>query len=530
VNAKTDASSGDVGTQLMLGHLPALLVGQGRNALVVGLGSGMTAGAILRHTNIQSVTVAEISPEVAQAARCFTNFNDNVFANPRFHLVIEDAKSFLKTTPEKFDIIVSEPSNPWMAGVASVFTMEYYQSCADRLATNGVMACWVQIYETSDKTLQTVIKTFTSVFPHSSIWRAQQGDLILVGSREDRAFDEEAIVTRISDPRILGDLERGELGEKLTFLSREVVSPVNTHFLPPDNTPIHSDYFPILEDLSQVGFFTGGVSTFYDAFDEAKLARGNTILAKYLKKHPATEGDYKRMAAQIVDNAFGDQNLGLRVVQHWANINTNSTLPLELLERTGTTRPTALTEEIRLLPKHAWLLEQGKRDIASLHFYERVLMRAYRLKRNAFYIPDTRPLREVLDLLLERDPQNRRVFELHLAELAWDQGDDAAAHQYGISGLNPDSAKSKPFLFILDELAPRQVLTDLIESALSSGQLKQAAKLADLATTRKFLTPGEFYFAPLDLALRKTTAAIQAATAPAATPSEMNLPARGAAQ
>jgi hypothetical protein len=282
--------------------------------------------------------------------------------------------------------------------------------------------------------------------------------------------------------------------------------------------------------MSQVGFFTGGTATFYDAFDEAKSARGDTLLARYVKKHPLTESDYKHIAAQIVDNAFGDQNLGLRVIQHWANINTNSTLPLELLERTGATRPTALAEEIRLLPKHAWLLEQGKRDIASLHFYERVLMRAYRLKRNAFHLPETQHLREVLDLLVERDPQNRRVFELHLAELAWDSGDDAKAHDYGISGLNPDTAKTKPYRFILDELAPRQVITDLIESALASGQLKQAAKLADLATTRKFLTPGEYYFAPLDLALRKTTAAIQAATAAPAAGAELNLPARGAGQ
>jgi hypothetical protein len=513
VNAKVDASSGDTGSQLMVGHLPALLHTSATNALVIGLGSGMTPGAVLRHTNILSVSAVEISPEVAEAAHYFSKFNDNLFANPRFHLTIEDAKSFLKTTPDKYDIIVNEPSNPWMAGVASVFTLEYYQSCAERLAKGGVIASWVQIYETSDEALQTVIKTFTTVFPYSSIWRAQQGDLILIGSLEPREFDAEKMVERIGDPRVANDLDRGRLGDKYSFLSRQIISSANARFAAPDNTPLHSDYFPTLEYLAQVGFFIGGTASFYEPLDESKSPRGNTLAAAYIKKHPLTDADSQRIAATIVDGALGDADLGFRFIQRWAAMNTNSTLPLELLERAGATRSTPIAEEIRLLPKHAWLLEQGKRDIAALHFYERILMRAYRLKRSVFYLPDTSALHEVLDVLMERDPMNRRVWELNLAELAWDRGDDATATQYGISGLNPDTSKTKPYLFTLDELAPREVIADLIESALGSGQLKQAAKLADLATEHKFLGSGELYFAPLDLALRKTAAAIQAVSA-----------------
>jgi hypothetical protein len=160
-------------------------------------------------------------------------------------------------------------------------------------------------------------------------------------------------------------------------------------------------------------------------------------------------------------------------------------------------------------------MEQGRRDIAALHFYERVLMRAYRMKRSVFYVPDSARLQEVLALLLERDPTNRRVFNLHLAELAWDRGDDVVAMRYGMAGLDPDTQKSGRYVFTLDELAPRQVLTDLIEISLREGKLKQAQTLADMARAGKLLAAGEFYFAPLDLACRKTAAAVEAvSTAP----------------
>ena len=194
-------------------------------------GQRTTSGAILRHTNIFSLQVVEISPEVLQGAHLFTNFNDNVFANPRFHVTIEDAKSFLKTTTQKFDFIVSEPSNPWMAGVAAVFSLEYYQSCADRLVKGGTMVQWVQNYETSDRTLQTVIKTFSAVFPFVSIWRAQPGDLILVGNTEPTHIDIDAFVERMRVYRIGRDLARGGCSEPLALLSRHIISPSNGAFI-----------------------------------------------------------------------------------------------------------------------------------------------------------------------------------------------------------------------------------------------------------------------------------------------------------
>ena len=516
VNGKVDASSGDEGTQLMLGHLPCLLNTKATNALVVGLGSGMTCGAILRHTNILSLQAVEISPEVVQAAHLFTNFNDNVFANPRLHVAIEDAKSFLKTTDRKFDMIISEPSNPWMAGVAAVFSLEYYQSCADRLAKGGTMVQWVQTYETSDLTLRTVIKTFSAVFPFVSIWRGQSGDIILVGTTELPATDIEALVARIRDPRVGRDMARGGFSEPLAFLSREIISPRNGAFLARPEDIVHSDFYPTLDYSAQLGFFVGQSASIHEQCDETKSARPQTLLGEYLRTVPLKPEEFRAAAGAVVDLQFADAALIYSLVQRWALVETNSTLPLEMLERLTPNRPAALTEELRLLPRHSWLLQQGKVDIAALHFYERVLMRAYRIKRSVFYVPDTTALQETLGLLLDRDPKNRRVFNLHLAELAWDRGDDAVAMRYGFAGLDPDTEKTGPFVFTLDELAPRQVLTDLIESSLRDGRIKQAVTFANMALAGKLLVEGEYYFAPLDLACRKANAAAETAFTPPA--------------
>jgi spermidine synthase len=512
VNGKVDASSGDEGTQLMLGHLPCLLNTKATNALVVGLGSGMTSGAILRHTNIASVQVVEISREVVEAAHLFTNYNDHVFANPRFHVSVEDAKSFLKTTDRKFDVIVSEPSNPWMAGVAGVFSLEYYQDCADRLSKSGMMVQWVQAYETSDRTFQTVVKTLSAVFPFVSIWRSQAGDLILVGTTERRQPDVDAFTARMHDARVAQDLARAGFSEPIAFLSREIISPSNGAFLAGPQDVVHSDYYPTLDYSAQVGFFVGENARIHELCDETKSTRAQTLLGEYLQKHPLRPDDLRAAARAVVDQQFADMGLIYSLIQRWAKIETNSTLPLEMMERLMPTRPSALTEELRLLPRHSWLLAQGKVDIAALHFYERVLMRAYRAKRSIFNVPDSGPLEEVLGVLLERDPINRRVFNLHMAELAWDRGDDSSALRYGLAGLDPDTTRNGAYLFTLDEFAPRQVATDLIETSLRTGQVKQAQALADMARMGKLLVSGEYYYAPLDLACRKAAAAGEAPT------------------
>jgi len=222
--------------------------------------------------------------------------------------------------------------------------------------------------------------------------------------------------------------------------------------------------------------------------------------------HPPGEEDFRRISRVSLDGQMQDARLTLSLMQRWAEISTNTTLPLEMIERLNVTRSIAAAEELRLAPKHRWLIEQARTDIAVLQFYERVLMRSYRANRTIFYVPNTTKLEEVLGILLERDPHNRRIYNLHFSELAWDKGDDQACMRFGAIGFNPDVSKGGPLQFALDELAPRQTLCNMIDACLRGHDFRLARTLADQARKGGYLQPGELFFPPLEFICRKVEA------------------------
>ena len=165
INGKSDASSvGDLSTQVLLGQLPMMFHPHVNSALVIGLGSGVTVGSILSHP-VQSVDCVEISPEVIEASKYFASVNNNALSDPRVAVHTEDALAYLKLTPKKYDVIVSEPSNPWIAGIGNLYTTEFFRACKNKLNNGGIMTQWFHIYEIDDDILKLVTRTFCSVFP-----------------------------------------------------------------------------------------------------------------------------------------------------------------------------------------------------------------------------------------------------------------------------------------------------------------------------------------------------------------------------
>jgi spermidine synthase len=183
-NGKVDASNHDVTTQLLVGHLGAL-AHTPRRVLLIGFGSGMTASAIAAYSALERLDVVEIEPAVVGAAPLFTQLNRDVLHDPRVHLTIDDARNFLFTTREKYDLIVSEPSNPWIAGVASLFTSESYQAVRERLVPGGVFVQWVQMYSLYPDDLRMVLATFLSEFHGATLWHGDSPDLILMAPSPD---------------------------------------------------------------------------------------------------------------------------------------------------------------------------------------------------------------------------------------------------------------------------------------------------------------------------------------------------------
>jgi spermidine synthase len=228
VNGKTDASeAGDLGTQLLLGLLPRLLhPGAPRRALTIGLGSGMTVGALLEEKSLERIDVVEIEPAVADAAHLFARSNHNALKDPRVRLIFGDARQTLAAPGERYDLIISEPSNPWVAGIANLFTLEAFQLAQQRLAPRGIYCQWLQGYFISEEDVRMVLNTFATAFPHVQVFSDGTADYFLLGSQEPFDIDYDRLVKRYSAAtRVRRDLTRLERGfdHPFTLISRTFV-------------------------------------------------------------------------------------------------------------------------------------------------------------------------------------------------------------------------------------------------------------------------------------------------------------------
>lgn len=183
IDGKTDASTGklhDMKTQIMLGQLPLLFHNSPQEVFVVGFGSGVTAGSILTHP-VKKVECAELSAEVIRASSYFTDVNGSPLEDKRIMVRQRDARNVLQTSPQLYDIIVSQPSNPWISGQSSLFSKEWYELVARRLRTDGILAQWLPAYHMSKYDLRIIIKTMHTVFPFITMWTSgSTGELILI--------------------------------------------------------------------------------------------------------------------------------------------------------------------------------------------------------------------------------------------------------------------------------------------------------------------------------------------------------------
>jgi spermidine synthase len=218
IDGKVDASSGgDMATQKLLAHLPLLLHENPREVCIIGLGSGVTLASALRHP-IDAVDVLEISPEVVEASRVF--IEPAPIDDPRTRLIVADGRTHLALTARRYDVIVSEPSNPWMAGVAALFTREFFETARAHLADHGIICQWVNTYDISRADLQSIVATFASVFPHVTMWLVGDSDLMLLGSGDPIEARVDAIGKHwAARPGVAADLQTVGASDSFGLLS-----------------------------------------------------------------------------------------------------------------------------------------------------------------------------------------------------------------------------------------------------------------------------------------------------------------------
>jgi spermidine synthase len=202
VSGKTEAGNYpvDMRLQRMLGHLAALLDPKPRSVLVVGFGAGVTAGTFVTYPEIKRIVICEIEPLIPQmVSGFFSEENYNVVKDPRVEIVYEDARHFVLTSKEKFDIITSDPIHPWVKGAASLYTREYFELVKRHLKPGGVVTQWVPLYESTVEAVKSEMATFFAVFPDGIIWindREGAGDVVLFGQVDPTPINVDEVVER----------------------------------------------------------------------------------------------------------------------------------------------------------------------------------------------------------------------------------------------------------------------------------------------------------------------------------------------
>jgi spermidine synthase len=208
VSGKVEASSEpqDMRLQRLLAHLGALVHPHPRSVLVVGFGAGVTAGTFLMHPDVERIVICEIEPLIpGHVGPLFARENLGVLDDPRVQIVYDDARHFLRTTTERFDVITSDPIHPWVKGAASLYTAEYFHLLRERLAPGGVITNWLPLYETSEDAARSAIGTFLEAVPNGTVWntRSVSGrgfDAILLGQEGPTVIDVPALQRRLMLP------------------------------------------------------------------------------------------------------------------------------------------------------------------------------------------------------------------------------------------------------------------------------------------------------------------------------------------
>jgi spermidine synthase len=210
IDGKTDASLSqvDLVTQLLTAHVPLMVHGRPQQVALVGLGSGMTLASCLKY-DPKAVHCIEISPAVVRASRLFDAETGKPLDDPRVQLHVADARSVLRRSDLKFDVILNEPSNLWIAGMAGLFTKDFYDVCAERLADGGLMCQWLHAYGVTDETFRDAVLTFAEAFPHVTVWELWvSGDYLFVGSKVPYKVDAANFERWLSSTAVADDLRR----------------------------------------------------------------------------------------------------------------------------------------------------------------------------------------------------------------------------------------------------------------------------------------------------------------------------------
>jgi len=286
VNGKSDgALSSDYPTMAMTALIPALMAEKHESCFVIGFGTGVTTGELAALDDTRTVSVAEISHGVIEAAPLFDEGNLRASRNPKVSIRRGDAYRTLLQSREVYDVIISEPSNPWVVGVEMLYSREFLEAARERLAPGGVYAQWFHVYESDPEVVELVLRTYTSVFPNISVWYTLASDMLLLGFNQvDRALDIEALEERFARSDFTAGFERVGI-ESFAQLAAHELLPLGTVQAVERSGDIHTLRHPLLSYRAARAFFRGRMGTLapHQSRAQERVAKKNSLLRRHAR-------------------------------------------------------------------------------------------------------------------------------------------------------------------------------------------------------------------------------------------------------
>ena len=412
-NGKSDGGCrDDAGTQVMGGLLGAILHPAPTSAMVIGLGSGSSAGWLASVPGIDRVDVVELEPAMLEVARRCALVNEHALENPKLRVIRGDAREILSVTRDLYDIIFSEPSNPYRAGVASLYTREYYARARAHLREGGLFLQWVQAYEVEATTLRTIFATMASEFPEVEAWQLEPADLLLVGSTALPTKDAAALRARVaSEPFARALRVTWAVVDLEGVLAHYVATPNKVRSLGLENaTPLNTDDRPVVEfgfarsvgdkkdesnelDVKWVRLWaektrddmpivTGDVDV-----DRVRLIRAEIPCVDGHEPYWALDMSVEAQKHQVFEHEYHDRH-GKEALAEWDSTREPAT-PIEALDLAEAAvsekdpraaewvQRLASTHPIESMALQARMLMDDKRNVEAAELLERVLV-AYR--------------------------------------------------------------------------------------------------------------------------------------------------------
>jgi hypothetical protein len=292
-NGKSDAAlsldlrgpaTGDESTMILMGALPMALHPSARTAANIGLGSGLTTQTLLGNRNLRAVDTIEIEQAVVDAGAFFLPRVPSVYRDPRSRIIVDDAKTFFSAHQKSYDIIVSEPSNPWVSGVSGLFSEEFYELVKQHLDSDGLFAQWVQLYEIDNDLVLSILKTVSDSFSDYAVYSTNDRDMVIIARKQGRmpelgpaifGLPEPSAALRRIDIQTLRDLNVRKIGNKRLF-QKMLAGP---------GIRANSDYYPVLDQNAAQARFMAA-----NAYDFPNLNNGVAPLLEMLAGDAPAQG------------------------------------------------------------------------------------------------------------------------------------------------------------------------------------------------------------------------------------------------